>query len=169
MALARLYDTILDADFDQVPARVRQTCPPAAPEFCQVLTAVAIWWEISLDPDSRQHDAGFVAAVEAAITSSEAWTKREPQRAEAWFALGASYGARAQWRVLRKERLAAARDGKRIKRGARAMRSRSTRCCTMPGSASACTAITPTSRRRRCGCCAGCCCCPAAIAPTVCD
>jgi len=113
-ALARLYDTILDADFDQVPARVTQTCPPAEPEFCQVLTAVAIWWEISLDPETRRHDGRFVAAVEAAITSSEAWTKREPQRAEAWFALGASYGARAQWRVLRKERLAAARDGKRI-------------------------------------------------------
>jgi tetratricopeptide (TPR) repeat protein len=40
---------------------------------------------------------------------------REPTRAEAWFYLGGAYGARAQWRVLRGERLAAARDGKRIK------------------------------------------------------
>ena len=39
----------------------------------------------------------------------------EPERAEAWFYLGAAYGARVQWQVLRRERLAAARDGKRIK------------------------------------------------------
>ena len=45
----------------------------------------------------------------------DAWTQREPQRADAWFFLGASYGLRVQWRVLRTERLAAARDGKRIK------------------------------------------------------
>ena len=38
-----------------------------------------------------------------------------PPRAEAWFYLGASYGARAQWRSMRGEQLAAARDGKRIK------------------------------------------------------
>jgi hypothetical protein len=113
--LARLYDTILNADFDAVPGRLRQTCPPAEPEFCLVLTAVGILWEISLDRDNRRHDARFSAAVEAAISSSETWTQREPARAEAWFALGASYGARAQWRVLRKERVAAARDGKRIK------------------------------------------------------
>ena len=36
-------------------------------------------------------------------------------RAEAWFYLGGSIGARAQWRALRGETLAAARDGKRIK------------------------------------------------------
>ena len=42
-------------------------------------------------------------------------TKAEPQRAEAWFYLGAAYGVRAQFRVHRVERLAAARDGKRIK------------------------------------------------------
>ena len=39
----------------------------------------------------------------------------EPNRAEAWFYLGAAYGVRAQFRVYRVERLAAARDGKRIK------------------------------------------------------
>ena len=36
-------------------------------------------------------------------------------RAEAWFYLGGAYGARAQWRGLRGDALAAARDGKRIK------------------------------------------------------
>jgi hypothetical protein len=114
-ALSRLYDHILDADFDAIPGLLAQTCPPAAPEFCEVVTAVAIWWEISLDPDTRRHDTRFAKAVETAIASSEAWTTREPERAEAWFALGASYGARAQWRALRKQHLAAARDGKRIK------------------------------------------------------
>jgi hypothetical protein len=53
--------------------------------------------------------------VAGAIKSSESWTEREPLRAEAWFARGAAYGARAQWRVERRERLAAARDGKHIK------------------------------------------------------
>ena len=40
---------------------------------------------------------------------------REPQRAEAWFYLAGSYAPLVQWRVLRGERLAAARDGKKIK------------------------------------------------------
>ena len=43
------------------------------------------------------------------------WTEREPHRADAWFFLGAAYGVRVQYRVLRAERLSAARDGKRIK------------------------------------------------------
>jgi hypothetical protein len=42
-------------------------------------------------------------------------TAAEPQRAEAWFYLGAAYGVRAQFRVYRGDRIAAARDGKRIK------------------------------------------------------
>ena len=53
--------------------------------------------------------------MDAAIAAAEDWTTREPSRADAWFYLGAAYGARVQWRVLRVERLAAARDGKRIK------------------------------------------------------
>ncbi len=114
-ALARLYDTIVDADFAGVAAGLARTCPPAAAEFCEVLNATALWWEISLDPDDRRHDARFLTAAATAIASSSAWTSREPERAEAWFALGAAYGTRAQWRVLREERLEAARDGKRIK------------------------------------------------------
>lgn len=116
-ALARVYDAILDADFAAVPALLEKTCGPAgaAPEACLLLDALAIWWRISLDPQSRQLDAAFSASVERAIAASAAWTLREPERAEAWFGLGASYGARAQWRVLRRERLSAARDGKRIK------------------------------------------------------
>ena len=45
----------------------------------------------------------------------ERFTIAEPERAEAWFYLGAAYGVRAQLRVLREQRLAAARDGKVIK------------------------------------------------------
>jgi predicted Zn-dependent protease len=57
----------------------------------------------------------FTATVERAIRATEAWTERAPDSAEAWFYLGGAYGARVQWRVLRGEKVAAARDGKRIK------------------------------------------------------
>ncbi len=70
---------------------------------------------MQLDPDSTALDGEFSAKVDAAIAAAEAWTMREPRRAEAWFYLGGALGARVQWRVLRVERLAAARDGKRIK------------------------------------------------------
>ena len=113
--LGRAYDAILDGRFDEVPHLLTQACGPAPAEACQLLEAVSLWWQIQLDPFSRAHDAAFEAQVDAAIAAVEAWTQREPQRAEAWFYLGGAYGARSQWRVLRGERLAAARDGKRIK------------------------------------------------------
>ena len=55
------------------------------------------------------------ASVDRAIRATEDWTERAPDDAEAWFYLGGAYAARVQWRVLREERVAAARDGKRIK------------------------------------------------------
>jgi hypothetical protein len=113
--LARVYDTIFDARFEQVPAELAKACPPAPGEVCRVLEAVSIWWQIQLDPNSTSHDRAFLQAVNAAIDANEAWVAREPERAEAWFYLGGAYGARVQWRVLRGERLPAARDGKRIK------------------------------------------------------
>jgi hypothetical protein len=113
--LQRAYDAIFDARFDEVPALLTRTCPPAPPEACRVLDAVSLWWQIQLDPLSKVPDAQFQSKVEASIAATEAWAKREPQRAEAWFYVGGAYGARAQWRVLRGERLGAARDGKRIK------------------------------------------------------
>lgn len=94
---------------------LERTCPPAPADACQVLDVVALWWAIQLDPASPARDGQFQAKADAAIAAAEAWTKREPQRAEAWFYLGGAYGARAQWRVLRGQRVAAARDGKRIK------------------------------------------------------
>ena len=124
--LARIYDAVFDARFDQVPGLLAQTCalretqraatslsPP--PEACQVLELVSLWWQIQLDPVSPVRDAAFRMRADAAVLAAEAWTTREPERAEAWFYLGGAYGARVQWRVLRGERIAAARDGKRIK------------------------------------------------------
>lgn len=128
-AVARAYDTILAADFAKVPVRLDETCEPsrletglspasetrAASAVCRVLEAMALWWQISLDPDSRVRDADFAPNVDRAIAAADDWTRREPERAEAWFYLGAAVGARSQWRVLRRERMAAARDGKQIK------------------------------------------------------
>jgi hypothetical protein len=113
--LVRAYEFILEARFDQVDAELRRACGPAPIEACHVLDATALWWRIQLDPDNRVLDPEFTASVERAIRAAEAWTERAPQDAEAWFYLGGAYGARVQWRVLRGEKIAAARDGKRIK------------------------------------------------------
>jgi hypothetical protein len=113
--LARVYDAIFDAAFDRVPGLLGETCPPAPREACLLLESVSLWWQIRLDPRSTVHDARFHAGIDAAIAAAAAWTVREPQRAEAWFYLGAAYGARAQWQVLRERSVPAARDGKRIK------------------------------------------------------
>ena len=113
--IARAYDLILDADFDQLKKTLPSTCPPAPMVACLGLEALSLWWQIQLDLDNRQLDAAFMAAVERAIVEAAKMAAAEPKRAEAWFYLGAAYGVRAQFRVYRTERLAAARDGKRIK------------------------------------------------------
>lgn len=113
--LVRAYEYILEARFDQVEAELRRACGPAPPEACNVLEATALWWRIQIDPENRSLDAAFSAAVERAIRTTEAWTERMPQDAEAWFYLGGAYGARVQWRVLRGEKVPAARDGKQVK------------------------------------------------------
>jgi tetratricopeptide (TPR) repeat protein len=114
-ALGRAYAAILDAEFEAAAGLVDEACPPAPAEACLVLEATRQLWRIQIDPEQTRHDEAFLAAVTAAIAAAEAWTTREPQRAEAWFYLGGAYGARVQWRVLRHQTLAAARDGKRIK------------------------------------------------------
>ncbi len=113
--IGRAYHAIFDARFDDVPGLLAQSCPPAHAAACEVVDALSIWWQIQIDPLNTSRDALFQSRVDAAIGSAEAWTAREPGRAEAWFYLGGAYGVRVQWRVLRRERLAAARDGKRIK------------------------------------------------------
>jgi tetratricopeptide (TPR) repeat protein len=113
--LAAIYDLILDARFEAAAAETARACGPAPPVACQLLDVTALWWRMQLDEQSTALDPDFARNVDAAIAAAEAWTEREPDRAEAWFYLGAAYGLRVQWRVLRAERLAAARDGKRIK------------------------------------------------------
>jgi Tetratricopeptide repeat len=135
-ALVRVYDHILNARFASAEAEMKRACGPstgpgavpstglgtgpsnsgpAPEEACDVLAATSTWWRILLDPESRAFDPQFSREVEYAIKRSEAWAAREPQNAEAQFYTGAAYAARVQWRVLRDEKLAAARDGKRIK------------------------------------------------------
>ena len=113
--LIRAYDVILDARFDQVDAELRRACATAPQEACDVLAATALWWQILLDPESRSLDDEFSEAVDHAIDTTEEWTDRAPDEPEAWFYHGAAYAARVQWRVLRNEKISAARDGKRIK------------------------------------------------------
>jgi tetratricopeptide (TPR) repeat protein len=114
--VARAYDLILNADFEGLERALPATCPPAPPVACLGLEALSLWWQIQLDPESRRLDAAFMGKVNAAIAEAERHTRAEPDRAEAWFYLGAAYGVRAQFRVYRVERLKAARDGKRIKK-----------------------------------------------------
>lgn len=109
------YDALLDARFSDASEALAAACPPAPQEACQVLEAASLWWQILQDPRDRRHDTAFAREVNEAIAAADRWTAREPRRAEAWFYLGAAYGARVSWRVERGERLSAARDGKRIK------------------------------------------------------
>jgi hypothetical protein len=113
--LSHVYDLALDARFDQAEADLTRACPPAPREACDVMSATITWWRIQPDPEDRSFDATFSDKAERAIGSTEAWAAREPHSAEAQFYTGAAYAARVQWRVLRDERLSAARDGKRIK------------------------------------------------------
>lgn len=113
--VARAYDLILDANFDELKRTLPATCPPAPMVACLGLEALSLWWQIQLDLENRGLDADFLKSANRAIAEAEKWTQAEPQRAEAWFYLGAAYGVRSQFRVYRVERLAAARDGKRIK------------------------------------------------------
>jgi Tfp pilus assembly protein PilF len=113
--LGRAYDAVLDARFEDVEGLLQQACGPAPPETCDLVRATALWWRIQLDPYNRSLDGPFQARIAAVIDAMNAWTERQPRRADAWFFLGAAYGVRVQYRVLRAERLSAARDGKRIK------------------------------------------------------
>lgn len=117
--LAAAYDAILDADFERVPALLAPACGTAAgaapPVVCHVMDVVSRWWQLQGDPLDRRADDEFERRVNAAIGEAEAWTLAEPDTAQAWFYTGAAYGVRVQWRVIRGQRLAAARDGKRVK------------------------------------------------------
>jgi hypothetical protein len=105
--VARAYDLILNADFDGLASALPSTCPPAPHVACLGLEALSLWWQIQLDPESRSLDAQFLTRANAAIAEAERMTRASPDRAEAWFYLGAAYGVRAQFRVHRVERLSA--------------------------------------------------------------
>jgi tetratricopeptide (TPR) repeat protein len=113
--LAGIYDTILQARFERAHADIARACPPAPSEACLALTTVAIWWEIQLNPNDPRLDDRLQRAAVRAIDAANAWTRREPQRAEAWFYLAGAQAPLEEWRILRGRRLAAARDAKRIK------------------------------------------------------
>jgi tetratricopeptide (TPR) repeat protein len=113
--LGRAYDAVLDARFDEVEADLQEACGPAPPETCDLLRATATWWRIQFDPRDRSLDPQFKTQIDGVIEATTRWTERQPRRADSWFFLGAALGVRVQFRVLRGERLSAARDGKRIK------------------------------------------------------
>ena len=83
--LSAAYDDILDARFDRVEAALKQACPPAPDEACAVLSSASLYWQILLDPETRERDGRFNDVAAAAIGATEAWTQREPRSAEAWF------------------------------------------------------------------------------------
>jgi hypothetical protein len=113
--LAVIYDAILDAQFDRAASELRTACPPAPEGACKGLEAVSLQWQILIDPEKRSLDGTLKQAAADAIAINAAWTAREPMRAEAWFYLAGAYAPLVQLRVLRGERLAAAREGKKIK------------------------------------------------------
>jgi tetratricopeptide (TPR) repeat protein len=114
-ALARAFDLVYDADFAAAEVELKRACGPAPAQACDVLAVAAQWWRLYLDIDDRTRDEAFKARLNAVISAGERWAAREPDRAEAWFYVGAAYGVRLQFHAQRFEYLTAARDGKRIK------------------------------------------------------
>jgi len=113
--LAAAYHSILSAEFSRADAEIKHACPPAPAEACRVLEVVSLWWRIQIDPSNRTRDQLLNDRASASIKAAEAWTKREPRNAEAWFYLAGSYGPLVQWQVLRGERVGAARNGNRVR------------------------------------------------------
>jgi tetratricopeptide (TPR) repeat protein len=113
--LSAVYESILDARFDRADEQLKRACPPAPNEACQILGVVSLWWRIQIDPENRANDRQFNERAAAAVAVAEAWTRREPQHAEAWFYLAGAYAPVVQWQILRGERVSAARNGNRIR------------------------------------------------------
>jgi tetratricopeptide (TPR) repeat protein len=113
--LSAVYDEILNGRFARARALLADSCPPAPVEACLALHGAVLWWQVVLDPEDRTLDAQLESAAITAVNAAAAWTTREPRRAEAWFYLAGAHAPLVQWRVLRGERLAAARDGNRIR------------------------------------------------------
>ena len=114
--LVRVYEFILEARFDQVEAELRRACGPAPPEACDVLErdrALVAHPARSREPRARRRVLGRGRARDPddrSVDRAQPAGRRRP--GSTW---AAPTRARVQWRVLRGEKLAAARDGKRIK------------------------------------------------------
>ncbi len=80
------------------------------------MRVVSLWWQILINPESRRLDDALERRAPRR-RSRRATRGRGASRSarEAWFYLAGSYAPLVQWRVLRGERLAAAREGKKIK------------------------------------------------------
>ena len=115
VAVARAYALVYDADFSAADAELQKACGPAPREACHLIGAAAQWWRHYIDIDNHAQDQALQTRMAAVIDENEKWTAREPQRAEAWFFLGAAYGLRVQYHAEHAEYLAGARDGKHVK------------------------------------------------------
>lgn len=113
--LSAVYEAILAARFDSARAQLALACPPAPAEACLALAPSIVWWQIQIDPDDRRLDGELQTTARRAIEAGKRWTEREPDRAEAWFYYAGAHAALTQWRILRRERLAAARDARTVK------------------------------------------------------
>ncbi len=111
------YELILQATFAEADAALTRACPPrTAPRRARPLhggLAVVADSDGPRQPRASMRGCNRCRAPPSRPTSR--WTEREPRRAEAWFFHAGAYAPLTQWRVLRGERVAAARDGLRIK------------------------------------------------------
>ena len=82
-AVARAYDAVLDADFDGPARLLGDDCLNAPPEACTMLDALAVWWAIALEPESRLLDVRFSQKVDRAIDAATARLGSRPVHAVA--------------------------------------------------------------------------------------
>ena len=88
--------------------------PTRPVEACQALAAVGDLVADLLDPESRRSTPGSKRPPRPRLPPPARGPPRAGPR-RSWFYLAGAYAPLVQWRVLRGERLAAAREGKRIK------------------------------------------------------
>ncbi|MDX1630936.1 MAG: hypothetical protein R3234_03695 [Thermoanaerobaculia bacterium] len=89
-----------------------------------LLQAEVVWWEIQTDPLDTGPDERFLARIEEALGLAEDRLQGHPRDIDARFALAAGHALRGRYRSLRKEWLAAARDGRKALRWIRELHDR---------------------------------------------
>ena len=70
--LARAYELILDARYDEAEQQLRGACGPAPSTGCLVLRAVSAYWQLLADPNDTSHDVSVLEKINAAIASADA-------------------------------------------------------------------------------------------------